>query len=145
MPLPAAAALTPLILPALKEVKEQIKHPVIGYSKTVEKQTKKKRVTKTYKMELRAWEIGAGALGIGAVLSAAWMARIWRWKEYQFTNYDGKVVKYHLPSANMSSSTDIFGQITQDGVQETANQYIIDLIGKLIGGKLNPLEGWSGP
>ena len=143
MPLPAAAAaITPLILPALKEVKEQVKHPVIGYSKTVEKQTKKKRITKSYKFELRAWEVGAGVLGIGSVMIAAYMTRMWAWKKWEITS-NGKTYAVHLPAACTSHETDIFGQTTQAAVAEVG-KIAADLI-KIGGGSFNPFEGWGSP
>lgn len=110
MPIPAVAAAA---LPAIGgQVVRVLDKPVIGWSSTKTKVTKKGAKTTSAKFELRGWEVGGLALGVAGAMTAAYALGMWRWEERQSEQmvrvYTGgvppyymarKTIKYHVPVA----------------------------------------------
>lgn len=88
-----AAAAIPALTSLAQPVMRELKHPVIGYKRTVTRVGKRGTVTKEYSCELRAWELGAGVLTAAAITFVALGAGVLKWKPHTYTYTDAKGVK----------------------------------------------------
>lgn len=118
----AIPALTALAQPVIRE----LKHPVIGYKKTVTKTGKRGTVTKEYSCELRAWELGAGVLTAAAITLAAIGAGVLKWKPHTYTYTDAKGVKQqgviNFPGAGGTAAAPLPVTIpSMPGIQNTGD------------------------